>query len=139
MVRRDRCRRLSLTLAVGLLCAAAGCSSSSQARAAGAGAPARSGKSCGSARTGAAVPVTLVLTKGSADCATVRRVQGEYAALLRSGKVTGNGGGAPVRVSGWTCQSFPTPQVLRTGNASQCHTSTAEFEAVLVVPSPRQS
>lgn len=82
------------------------------------------------------MPVALVLTKGDADCATVRRIQGEYAALLRSGKVAGNGGGAPVRVSGWTCQSFPTPKVLQTGNASQCHTATDEFEAVLVVPSP---
>jgi len=39
-------------------------------------------------------------------------------------------------VSGWTCQGYATPEVLSTGNASQCHTSNAAILAVLPVPTP---
>jgi hypothetical protein len=48
---------------------------------------------------------------------------------------TRNGGGAPVTVDGWTCEAYPTPQVLRTGDASECHTASAEVVAVLSLPS----
>jgi len=48
----------------------------------------------------------------------------------------GTGGGAPVTISGWTCQGYNTPDLLRTGDASQCHTSTAMILAVLPVPTP---
>jgi hypothetical protein len=64
------------------------------------------------------------------------RIEAEYAAKVRSGQVQGNGGGAPVTVSGWTCQGYATPEVLSTGNASQCHTSSAAILAVLAVPTP---
>jgi hypothetical protein len=64
------------------------------------------------------------------------RVENEYAAKIRDGQVPGNGGGAPVVVSGWTCQGYDTPQVLSTGNASQCHTGTAAILAVLPVAPP---
>ena len=50
------------------------------------------------------------------------------------GQVPGNGGGAPVVVSGWTCQGYDTPEVLRTGNASQCHSGGTAILAVLPVP-----
>jgi hypothetical protein len=112
-------------------CAAllAGCSS---AAAAGAG----PGASCGTTRTGADVPVIIKVAKGTVDCGTALRVENEYAAKIRSGQVQGNGGGAPVAVSGWTCQGYPTPEVLSTGNASQCHTSSAAIVAVLPVPTP---
>ena len=46
----------------------------------------------------------------------------------------GNGGGAPVVVSGWTCQGYDTPEVLRTGNASQCRSGSNAILAVLAVP-----
>ena len=46
----------------------------------------------------------------------------------------GNGGGAPVVVSGWTCQGYDTPEVLRTGNASQCRSGGNAILAVLAVP-----
>jgi hypothetical protein len=56
--------------------------------------------------------------------------------LTEAGQVQGNGGGAPVAVSGWMCQGYPTPEVLSTGDASQCHTSSAAIVAVLPVPTP---
>ena len=46
-----------------------------------------------------------------------------------------SGHGAPVTVDGWTCDAYPTPQVLRTGDASECHTASAEVVAVLSLPS----
>ena len=110
----------------GLLCLTA-CSS---APAAGS-----TGTSCGTTRTGANVPVVIKVTKGTVDCPTAMRVEQGYATLLKQGDIQGNGGGAPVTVNGWTCQGYPTPQVLRTGAASECHTATAEVVAVLALPS----
>jgi hypothetical protein len=112
-------------------CAAllAGCAS---AVAAGAG----PGASCGTSRTAANVPVIIKVTKGIVDCGTALRVENEYAAQIRAGQVHGNGGGAPVAVGNWTCQGYPTPEVLSTGDASQCHTSSAAIVAVLLVPTP---
>jgi hypothetical protein len=107
----------------------AGCAS---AAAAGAG----PGASCGTTRTAANVPVIIKVVKGTVNCGTALRVEQEYAAAIRAGQVPGNGGGAPVAVSGWTCQGYPTPEVLSTGNASQCHTSSSAIVAVLPVPSP---
>ena len=119
----------SLTLLAGGAGLLAGCAS---APAAGAG----PGASCGTTRTAANVPVIIKVTKGTVNCGTALRVENEYAAEIRAGQVHGNGGGAPVTVDGWTCQGFPTPEVLSTGNASQCHTSTAAIVAVLPVPTP---
>jgi hypothetical protein len=107
----------------------AGCAS---AAAAGAG----PGASCGTTRTAANVPVIIKVTKGTVDCGTALRVENEYAAQIRAGRVQGNGSGAPVAVGGWTCQGYPTPEVLSTGDASQCHTSSAAIVAVLPVPAP---
>ena len=94
------------------------------------------GASCGTTRTAANVPVIIKVAKGTVNCGTALRVENEYAAKIRAGRVQGNGGGAPVAVSGWTCQGYPTPEVLSTGNASQCHTSNAAIVAVLPVPTP---
>jgi hypothetical protein len=94
------------------------------------------GTSCGTTHTGANVPVTIKVVKGTVNCGSVLRVEDSYAAMMKAGDVPGNGGGAPVKVSGWTCQGYPTPEVLRTGEASQCHTGSAEVVAELpVVPS----
>ena len=93
------------------------------------------GTSCGTTRTGANVPVVIKVTKGTVDCPTAMRVEQGYATLLKDGDIRGNGGGAPVAVNGWTCQGYPTPEVLRTGAASECHTATAEVAAVLALPS----
>jgi hypothetical protein len=109
----------------------AGCSSGGSG-AGGSGA----GATCGTTRTAAGVPVVIRVAKGSVNCGTALRVEGEYAAKIRAGQVRGTGGGAPVVVSGWTCQGYNTPQMLQTGDASQCHTSTAMILAVLPVPTP---
>jgi hypothetical protein len=111
----------------GLLCLAA-CSSAPAAAGS-------TGTSCGTTRTGANVPVVIKVTKGTVDCPTAMRVEQGYATLLKQGDIQGNGGGAPVTVNGWTCQGYPTPQVLQTGAASECHTATAEVMAVLALPS----
>jgi hypothetical protein len=105
----------------------AGCSSGPTAGA--------TGTSCGTTRTGANVPVVIRVAKGNVDCAVVLRVEEGYAAAIGNHTVQGNGGGAPVNVYGWTCQGYPTPAVLQTGNASECHTATAEVVAVLALPS----
>ncbi len=80
------------------------------------------------------MPVIIKVAKGTVNCATALRVENEYAARIRAAQVQGNGGGAPATVSGWTCQGYPTPEVLSTGNASQCHTGSAAIVAVLAVP-----
>jgi hypothetical protein len=105
-------------------CFLTGCSSS----------PATAGTNCGSARTAAGVPVVITVARGSVNCTTAIRVENEYAARIRDGQVAGNGGGAPVVVSGWTCQGYDTPEVLRTGNASQCRSGGNAILAVLAVP-----
>jgi hypothetical protein len=92
------------------------------------------GATCGSTHTAAGVPVIIKVAKGSVDCTTAMHVENQYAAKIKAGQVAGNGGGAPVVVSGWTCQGYNTPQVLSTGNASQCHTGSATILAVLPVP-----
>jgi len=109
----------------------AGCSSAaSGAQRAGAGA------TCGSTRTAADVPVIIKVIKGTVDCGMAMRVENEYAARIRAGQVRGNGGGSPVTVSGWICQGYPTPEVLSTGDTSQCRTGSAAIVAVLPVPTP---
>src|ERR1700729_592073 len=94
------------------------------------------GASCGTTHTAANVPVVIKVAKGTVNCSTALQVENEYAAKVRDGQVRGNGGGAPVAVGGWTCQGYPTPEVLSTGNASQCHTASAAIVAVLPVPTP---
>jgi hypothetical protein len=97
------------------------------------------GVTCGTTRTAANVPVIIKIAKGRVNCGTALHVENQYAAKIRDGQVPGNGGGAPVTVSGWTCQGYNTPEVLSTGNASQCHTSGAAILAVLPVPAPQST
>lgn len=108
-----------------LAAGAAGCSSRP--------APGTTGTSCGNTRTAVNVPVAIMVARGPVDCAAALRVEQGYAAVIRAGGLRGNGGGAPVAVDGWTCQTYPTPQVLRTGDASECHTASAEVVAVLLL------
>jgi hypothetical protein len=82
------------------------------------------------------VPVIIKVVRGTVSCATAIRIENEYAAMIRDGQVAGNGGGAPVTINGWTCQSFNTPDLLKTGDASQCHTGTAMIVAVLPLATP---
>ena len=97
-------------------------------------AQAGAGATCGTTHTAADVPVIIKVARGAVNCKTAMQVENEYAARIRDGQVAGNGGGAPVVVSGWTCQGFSTPEVLSTGNASQCRNGSAAILAVLPVP-----
>jgi hypothetical protein len=94
-------------------------------------APGATGTTCGRTRTAVNVPVVIVVATGTVNCASALRVEAGYAAAIRAGDLQGNGGGAPVAVDGWTCESYPTQEVLRTGNASECHTASAEVVEVL--------
>lgn len=124
---RSACRWLAAAIGGIVLVGLAACSSASAAG--------RPGSSCGTTRTDANVPVIIKVVKGSVDCGAVMSVEQGYATKIKNGDVQGNGGGAPVAVNGWTCQGYPTPQVLRTGNASECHTASAEVVAVLQLSS----
>ena len=93
------------------------------------------GTSCGRTRTAVNVPVVIMVARGTVDCATAMRVEAGYAAAIEAGDLRGNGGGAPVTVDGWSCESYPTQEVLRTGDASECHTASTEVVAVLSLSS----
>jgi hypothetical protein len=126
MVERDGVRR-ALAILCGLgACLVTACSSAS--------ATAGAGGTCGSTHTAAGVPVVIKVARGSVNCRTAMQVENEYAARIRNGQVPGNGGGAPVVVGGWTCQGYNTPEVLSTGNASQCHRGGTTILAVLPAP-----
>src|SRR5215831_16976953 len=74
---------------------------------------------CGRARTAAVVPVDVEIV-GKASCHAAMTVERDYSRALASGKVPGNGGGAPVTIRGWVCPGFTTPTVLSTGHTSAC-------------------
>ena len=140
-MKRDDRRRLAtralrlaglVTAGFGVLACCAGLLAGCSSTAAGG----RAGATCGTTKTAANVPVLIKVAKGTVDCGTAMQIENEYAAKIRNGQVPGNGGGAPVAVSGWTCQGYDTPEVLSTGNASQCHTGSAQILAVLPVSAP---
>lgn len=94
---------------------------------------------CGPGRTAAGVPVLIEVAHGPVSCQVALAVEHAYVRAFSSGKVRGNGGGAPVTVNGWVCQGFNTPQVLSTGQTSACRKGSAEILAVLPSPSPSAS
>ncbi|MBO0814072.1 MAG: hypothetical protein J2P30_02810, partial [Actinobacteria bacterium] len=95
---------------------------------------------CGRARTAAGVPVDVEIV-GQANCRAAMTVERAYSRALASGKVPGNGGGAPVTIQGWICQGYDTSQVLATGRASACRKHGSQILAVLpsISPSPPSS
>jgi hypothetical protein len=124
-------------LAVGL---ASGCSSAASGAAGGTTASPSAvpsayatptGTACGTSRTIINTPVVIKVTKGTVSCATAVAIENGYTTALKNGALKGNGGGAPVAVSGWTCQGYPTPQVLKNGVTSECHTASADVIEVL--------
>jgi hypothetical protein len=134
---RARIGRL-LWLAVLVIATAAGCGDLGPA---GPG-PATRAKvtACGTAKTAAAVPVKVEVSRGQLACSTARAIEHAYAEAVRSGQAPGNGGGGPVKIRGWTCQGFATPVVLQTGKASKCVRDGIEILEVLPpVPSPSAS
>lgn len=87
--------------------------------------------SCGGGDTAAHVPVTISVNSASVSCSAAKTIEQAYAAAIREGKAPGAGGSGPVKISGWTCSAFPTPEMLKTGNASKCVKGTTEILATL--------
>jgi hypothetical protein len=94
---------------------------------------------CGTTRTAAGVPVNIEIEHGTVPCPSALAVERQYARALATGKVPGNGGGAPAKVQGWVCRGFTTPQVLATGNTSTCSKGGAQIVAVLAMQTPSAS
>jgi hypothetical protein len=86
-------------------------------------------KQCGTSHTSANVPVSVEVHSGTVSCATAMTVEKAYADAIDQGKAQGSGGA--VHVSGWTCQYFPTPEQLKSGDVSKCTKPGAEILAVL--------
>ncbi len=128
-----RATTVALTALAVLL--AAGCSHLSSPSGPGGKATKTALMSCGRSKTAADVPVDIEIARGNVPCGTALSVEQQYAVAIRSGKAPGNGGGGPVRVSGWTCEGFATPVVLKTGKASRCVKDGEEILAVLPLPS----
>jgi hypothetical protein len=126
-------------LGVGML---AGCGAITGAKPAGAGTQGAASPavvstplaSCGTTRTSAGVAVEIEIEHGPVPCRAALAVERAYARVLASGKVPGNGGGAPVMIRGWLCKGFATPEVLATGHASTCRKGAAQILAVLKPP-----
>lgn len=89
---------------------------------------------CGSSRTAANVPVEVEINHGQVSCSVAMTVEKSYAAAIVAGRAPGNGGGGPVTVSGWTCQGFATPELLKTGDASKCAKDGTEILEILKTP-----
>lgn len=123
----------SAALAAGLLALAAGCGSPGSTPAKAAGSPTEA-TPCGMTRTAANVPVDIQIARGQVPCSTALTVERDYARQVAAGKAPGNGGGGPVHILGWTCQGFPTPVVLKTGQASKCVQGAEEILAILPAP-----
>jgi hypothetical protein len=115
-----------------------GCSGNSQAArvnaSASTGTELPPGHNCGTAYSAAHVPVIIRAQDGVA-CSVALRIEARYSKELNAGEAPGNGGGGPVPVDGWTCEGYPTPEVLRTGRASECHKDGLRFFAILPPPS----
>jgi hypothetical protein len=92
-------------------------------------------QTCGTSHTAVDVPVLIEVEQGTASCPLAMHIQSAYTGLVRSGKVPGNGGGAPVKVDGWTCQGTDTTTTVQTGEASECRKGTTEIVAVLKLQS----
>jgi hypothetical protein len=143
---RGRSRAVAVSaLAVLAAGAVAGCGATpgKQSTTAAGGGPGRTASSvpairCGTVRTAAGVPVDVDVV-GHASCQDAMRVERDYTRALASGEVPGNGGGAPVKIHGWVCQGYDTPEVLATGRASACKKQGMQILAVLVLPSPSSS
>jgi hypothetical protein len=130
----DRTPHIPLWLAVpavALALAVAGCGHSGGTTAA----PGSSTRTCGTTRTAANVPVTVEVKQGHVACTAAMTVERGYAKAIASGQEPGNGGGGPVMVQGWRCVGFPTPRVLKTGDASECTRAATEILAILPPPS----
>jgi len=90
---------------------------------------------CGASQTAANVPVEVKIYRGTVSCAAAMSVEKAYATAIREGDAPGAGGAGPVTVGSWTCQAFPTPQLLKTGDTSKCVKKGTEIVEILKTPS----
>ena len=116
-------------IVIAAVLALAGCSNAAKAKSV------TSVQTCGTSRTAANVPVQVEVYRGQVSCTVAISVAKNYAAAVVAGRAPGNGGGGPVTVNGWKCQGFPTPQLLKTGDASKCVKDGAEILEILKTPS----
>lgn len=126
---------IAATAAVAIL--AAGCGAAAKTAGSGQNPSGQSGTTvtrCGTTRTAANVPVDVEVAHGQVSCTKALTVERSYAKAIQSGRAPGNGGGGPVTIKGWTCQGFPTPEVLKTGQASKCVSGATEILAILPAP-----
>jgi hypothetical protein len=93
--------------------------------------PAPPESTCGTSHTAVNVPVIVEVEKGSVSCSVAMSVQNDYTQVIESGHVPGTGGGAPVKVDGWTCQGLATTAILQTGEATYCDKAGTEIITVL--------
>ena len=128
-----------LIAALSAMALVAGCGSAHAARLGSKTSGALPGGSCGGAYSAGHVPVILKASSGTVPCSQAQQVQSAYNHDIMAGRAPGNGGGGPVRVDGWTCQGFPTPRVLQTGEVSTCAKDGDRFDAVLASPTPAPS
>ena len=131
-VRRTRRARQQLAgssclaaMMIACVLALAGCGGGSKANAS------SNVQNCGASKTAANVPVEVEIYRGTVSCAAAMKVEKNYADAIISGHAPGSGGGGPVTVSGWTCQGFATPQVLKTGDVSKCARQGTEIIEIL--------
>ena len=94
-----------------------------------------SAQACGAGRTAANVPIEIEVNHGQVSCSVALAVEKDYAAAIVAGQAPGNGGGGPVTVSGWKCQGFATPELLKTGDVSKCGKDGMQILAILKSPS----
>ena len=97
--------------------------------------PAATVQVCGTGRTAANVPVEVEVNRGQVSCSAAMLVEADYAKAIAQGLAPGNGGGGPVKISGWTCQGLDTPQLLKTGETSKCVKDDREIVTILETPS----
>jgi len=114
------------TVAIACALALVGCSNASK--------PPSAVKDCGPSRTAANVPIEIQIDHGQVSCSVALTIEASYAKAIVEGKAPGNGGGGPVQVNGWTCEGFPTPELLKTGDTSKCVKSGTEILATLKTP-----
>ncbi len=128
--RQPRAGALSLgAVVIALALGLAGCGNAAKAK------TVASVQTCGTTRTAANVPVQVEVYRGQVSCSVAMAVEKSYAAAIVAGRAPGNGGGGPVTVNGWKCQGFPTPELLKTGDASKCARDGAEILEILKTPS----
>jgi hypothetical protein len=127
---RDVSNRLSGALSLALIVLAGGLAIAGCGPAAKPAAAAKV-QNCGTSRTAANVPVEVKVNQGQVSCSVAMTIEASYAKAIEDGQAPGNGGGGPVKVSGWTCQGLATPQLLKTGEASKCVKAGTEIVETL--------